>query len=387
MKVTSSYLEVLLVKLIKEEFFLLGMYFDTKPKSERKDLFGMNYPLQILTRALADDMARLVVIKGLRRIGKTSLLNIALRECSDITIKIDVRESPFYDRSAFFSYLFRRVQERMEPSLLERAIQKIGGIGISYKEVGVEVFFAKEENVESFFRHLDQQLLQKKKKLVLAFDEAQLLKAIRFDFFLASVFDNYGQIKVVLTGSEIGLLDKFLGKQDYQSPLYGRALLEVVVTRFKEEEIKTFLEEGFRQLHKTISFDEVKEVIEQLDGIIGWATSYGWLRHQGQGHEAALERVREDGKEVVKRELQQFLERRRAKARYLKVLRTIAGGKNTWLEIKYTFQREKSPLTDSQLHLYLKELLDFGFLEKLNESYILTDPILLKTIKSLAELR
>jgi AAA+ ATPase superfamily predicted ATPase len=357
------------------------MYFDLKPKSERENLFGGEYALNNLSEYLQDDSTRLIIIKGLRRTGKTSLLNVALNELKADSVKIDVRESPYFERKEFFPYLVEQIKQKIEPSFWEKIISKISGVGISYKDLALDFFFSKEENIHLFFQNLNQQLKNKNKILVLAFDEIQLLKAIKFDYFIASAFDNYSQLKFLLTGSEIGVLDKFMGKRDYDSPLYGRAYMEVELNRLKEEETKRFLEEGFRQIGKNISFEEIKEVISQLDGIIGWTTYYGWLRIKSISHEKSLERVKEEGKVLVKRELDLFLNTRQAKSKYIKLLKFLAKGENEWELIKYAFLKEKIKVADSQLGLYLKELSDYGFIEKQTERYLISDPIMLKAIK------
>lgn len=357
------------------------MYFDVKPKTERKNLFGGEYALSSLNEYLSDDSTRLIIIKGLRRTGKTSLLNVALNELKSPFVKIDVRESPYFERKEFFPFLIEQIKQRIEQSLWEKIISKISGVGISYKNLTVDLFFSKEENVHLFFHNLNQQLKLKNKILILAFDEIQLLKAIKFDYFIASAFDNYGQIKFLLTGSEIGMLDKFMGKRDYDYPLYGRAYMEVELNRLNEEETKRFLEEGFRQIGKSVPFEEIKEIISQLDGIIGWTTYYGWLRLKGISHEKSLERVKEEGKILVRRELGLFLNTRKAKSKYIKLLKFLAKGENEWDLIKYAFLKEKIKVADSQLALYLKELSDYGFIEKQGERYLISDPIMLKAIK------
>lgn len=357
------------------------MYFDVLPKTEKKDLFGVDYALTSLLESFSDDSTRMIVIKGLRRIGKTSLLNVTLNESKIGSVKIDVRESPYHDKKEFFQFLISKIKQEVGESFVKRIIKKISKVGMTYKDFSATVFLSKEENVILFFNNFNNQLIKKNKKFVLAFDEVQLLKDIEFDYFLASVFDNYKQIKLLLTGSEIGLLDKFLGKKDYQAPLFDRAYVEIGLKRMKDEETRQFLEIGFNQINKKISFDEIKEVIEHLDGIIGWITHYGWFRHKGLSHEKAIGRVKEEGKETVKRELNRFLKTRKAKSKYLKILKYLAKGNNNWSMLKYSFEKEGIKVADSQLNLYLKELLDYAFIEKSEGKYIVSDPIMLKAVK------
>ncbi|MBI4980646.1 ATP-binding protein [Candidatus Woesearchaeota archaeon] len=357
------------------------MLFDLLPKTKKKDLFGVDYAFQTLVDAISDDSTRMVIIKGLRRVGKTSLMNVALNEIPFDGVNIDVRESPYYDQQRFFSYLVEKIRRKVSEPIISQILKKISGVGISYKDISAQLFFSKHENFQFFFENLNKQLLKNDKKIVLAFDEVQLLKEIKFDYILASIFDNYPQIRLVLTGSEIGLLEKFIGKSNYDSPLYGRAYLEIELKRMVPEATEKFLEQGFAQINKKISFGEVRDVVEHLDGIIGWITHYGWLRHEGTLHEEALEKVKREGQELVKREIKQFLNKRKAKLKYLLLLKFLANGNNTWTELKYNFVKEDKKITDNQLNFYLKELLDYGFIEKISEKYYLSDPILLLVAK------
>ena len=351
------------------------MYFSIEPKTKRSDLFGMNYQLDLLKKYLLDRDTRIIIIKGLRRTGKTSLLNVALNEVNIESVKIDVRDAPFYDRREFIIFLIKKIKER-DSGLIRKIIKNIAGVKLEYKEVSIELIFNKEENINLFFSSLNSELKRENKEIILAFDEAQLLKAIDFDYFLASIFDNYKNIKLLLTGSEIGLLDNLLGKLNYKAPLFGRAYLEIEIEKIKEEGVKEFLEEGFKQINKKIDFEELREVIENLDGIIGWATYYGWFRYKGFSHQKALEKVKEEGKVIIKKELENFLLNRKAKIRYLKLINYIAKGHNAWDLLKQAFRKEGIDISDSQLNLYLKELINFGFIEKLFEKYFISDPLL-----------
>jgi hypothetical protein len=50
------------------------LLFDLMPKARREDLFDFDEELDRLTRLLGDSRTRLIVVKGLRRSGKTSLI-------------------------------------------------------------------------------------------------------------------------------------------------------------------------------------------------------------------------------------------------------------------------------------------------------------------------
>jgi len=361
------------------------MYFDIKPKVNRQDLFGEGYQLELLKKYIKDNNVRIIVIKGLRRTGKTSLLNVALNEIEKEmkakkygekieSIKIDVRESPFYDRNEFLKFLMKHINEKLE-GFFEKIVKSIHSLGIKYEKISLELFFSKEKNLDFFFEHLNTQLRNDRKFLIIALDEAQLLMNIKFDYMLASIFDNYDHIRVILTGSEIGVLDELLGRRR-EAPLFGRAYLEIKIEKLKEQEAMKFLEEGFKQIKKEITFEEMHETIERFDGTIGWLTYYGWLRYKGLSHKKAIEEVEKIGKKLVNDEIENFLMNRKAKANYMKVIRYLKKGYNTWSLLKQAFRKDGVSIGDGQLNLYLKELMDYGFIEKIGKRYFPSDPLI-----------
>ncbi len=354
------------------------MYFDTSPKTSRTDLFGRDFLLDTFISYNKDPSVRMIVLKGLRRTGKTSLLNAALADTKAMCIKIDVREAPYYDRKEFMSYLVEKIKDKIGESLFEKIIKYFSRVEVSYKDISTSFFLHIEQKFSTFFEKLNQELEQKNKTLIIAFDEVQLLNKIKFEYNFAAIFDNYKHIKLILTGSEIGLLDQFLGKKDAESPLYGRALIELDVPKFNEEEIRAFLLKGFEQITKTISLEEIKEIIVNFNGIIGWATQYGWFRFQGKSHSQAITVVVEEGIKLTQKELNNFLIRRN-KSKYLKILRWISKGYNQWGVLKHQFVNENIKMSDRQLQLYLGELQDYGFIIKMNETYFVTDALLLRS--------
>ncbi len=357
------------------------MYFDPQPKTKKEDLFGLNFTLQQLVQHLQDQSTRLVIIKGLRRTGKTSLLNVALQESKLQYVKIDVRDAPFYQRQEFFRFLVERIREQLGESFWDKVVRAISGVELTYDRFSVSITLSREENFMLFFRALNQQLEKQKRQFLFALDEAQLLKEIKFDYILASIFDNYSQIKLVLTGSEVGLLDAFLGKEDYSAPLYGRAYAKVELPRMREEEVMQFLTLGFQQLNRKISLEEMKEVVGIFDGITGWATHYGWLRSKNNSHEQAINEVKEQGIKITRNELLSFLQKRKAKDKYGAVLQALARRNNAWGAIKNYLLQKSMKITHHQLTFYLQELQDYGFVEKTERGYFLSDPLLMGAVK------
>lgn len=353
------------------------MYFDIKPKTNMEDLFGVNFFLNLLIKAIRDKKVRMIVIKGLRRTGKTSLLNVALEEAKFDHIKIDVREAPYYDKTEFSEFLIGKIEEKYFKitKLFSRA-----EIKIFYKNIGAGLMLKDKKRI-SFFEKLNAKLKEKNKQLIIAFDEVQLLRKIEFNQVLAGIYDNYEQIKVLITGSEIGILDGFMGEKDAKSPLFGRPYFEIGMKKLEKEKSAEFLEKGFQQINKRLKIEEIEEIIEELGGVIGWLTAYGWFRNQNTNHKNALMKTIEEGKKLAKEELNKFLENRKAKANYIFLLKTLAKNKDRWGIIKNEFIRKGKKISDRQLLLYLKELIDYSFIEKEKDRYKISDPLHIRTIE------
>lgn len=124
---------------------------------------------------------------------------------------------------------------------------------------------------------------------IVAIDEAQYLALIRgFTKILAHVYDYMDNIKVILTGSEVGLLDRLLGRKNPDAPLYGRPILEIQMKRLSREDSIRFLEQGFNELNIDWSKSHIEDAVNKLDGIPGWLTYYGYHAYITRSHSEAL---------------------------------------------------------------------------------------------------
>lgn len=320
------------------------MYFDPQAKQKPEDFFNFEILQQELKNALSDPHIPLIAVHGLRRTGKTSLIRVVLHSLKKKYAWLDGRE--ITSRNEFFSKLSE------ETDKLRRFEIK----GISLKGISWSLNLHKKD--------LDY---LNKKKMILVVDEVQLLKKIKIDYFLASVFDNYPHIKTVVSGSEKGMLMQFLGQANASAPLYGRAIFELVTRRLTQEEGLNFLREGAKKTSSSIKEDEIMDAIQNLDGIIGWLTKYGWHRLR-LPHKTALNKTMKEGGHVAYEEFLRFSTR--SERKYLQILKTIKEGAR-WEEIQ-----RKVQTSDTQLSLMLRRMIDYGFVEKQEQVYRIADPLL-----------
>jgi DNA-binding HxlR family transcriptional regulator len=109
--------------------------------------------------------------------------------------------------------------------------------------------------------------------------------------------------------------------------------------------------------------DLLKEVIDKLDGIIGWL-SYLGLKAVKEGlSKEVIDKVLEDASRIAIQEFCNFVKVMNSK-RYVEILKILKEGA-TWSEIKrYLELRLGTRMYDSELSRLLKNLIDNGFIEK-----------------------
>ncbi len=320
------------------------MYFDPQAKQRPEDFFNFEVLQQELRKALEDPQIPLIVVHGLRRTGKTSLIRVVLNASRKKYVWLDGRE--IVSRNEFFQKLSEEVGK----------LRRFQIKGVSLKGISWSLDLHKKD-----LDYLNKQ------KITLVIDEVQLLKKMKVDYLLASIFDNYPHIKMVVSGSEKGMLMSFLGQANTKAPLYGRAVFELSTRRLTKEEGLHFLREGGKKAGTEIKEEEIVEAIQRLDGIIGWLTKYGWYRLR-LPHKTALQKTEEEGGHVAQEEFVRFSAR--SEPRYLRILHAMKEGAR-WEEIK-----RQTQTSESQLSIMLNRLIDYGFVEKVEGVYRICDPLL-----------
>lgn len=340
------------------------MLFDLHPKESRKDLFGRDAELGLLEESVRLK-EQLIIIYGVRRVGKTSLLHVFLNEKKIPYILLDVRDA--YFESGYVSL----------PVICERVIGEFQAftdkLGLGRIEFGADAY----ESLTKTLRAIDEWCKDKKTHFVMAFDEAQYLRLggkTRYDGVIAWSLDNLPNITYVLTGSEVGMLKDFLRYDDVKAPLYGRFKSEISVNRFDHAKSMEFLREGFREQGVEVEDEELQGAIGKIDGIAGWLTYYGHYRGVKRlAYGKAIDKVYAEGSEIVMAEIGGLLSKSRR--RYLYLLKAIAEGIDSWANIKRYVVAGSGTISDTRFTVLLESLVKFGFVEKEGMSYKITDPV------------
>ncbi|MGC9072466.1 MAG: AAA family ATPase, partial [Acidilobus sp.] len=245
------------------------MLFDERPKLRKGDLFDRETEVFYVIEGAGHP---LTVITGIRRIGKTSVLNVALGELKDaVTLIVDCRRlRPNYGRSELYALFSEALSTRFD-----RLVDVLSGVrGVSIMGNSVELRWRGKDSV-SLADLIDR---LNRRRVVVALDEAQRLRGPlsgEVRDAIAHAYDYDRNVTFILTGSEVGLLYDFIGVEDEASALYGRFFREVRLERFSPERSREFLRRGFEELGVNVDEDLIDEVAGLFDGIPGWLTFAG----------------------------------------------------------------------------------------------------------------
>jgi AAA+ ATPase superfamily predicted ATPase len=349
------------------------MLFDPEPKRSKKDFYDREEELRELLEAMRRE--KLVVIQGIRRLGKSSLLNVALAEGGLPFLRLDLREIYFTQGSLSRFQLYRALSQEL--SRLSRThrlaswLERVRGVRIGGFEVQLD-WRERGAPLPELLRALDGWASSRGERVILAIDEAQYLRMAgrtRYDGLLAWAIDNLDHLAFVLTGSQVGLLHDFLGTEEPRSPLYGRYARVLNLRRLSREEALDFLRRGFEEAG--VRAPELEEVVDCLDGLIGWLTLYGHTC-VSEGR-AELERFLRMAAGLAAEESRKVL---KGSDRYGVVLRAVAEGATRWSEIYGRVCGKLGPIPRSNLTYLLDSLVRYGYLERLPDgSFTIPDPV------------
>lgn len=337
------------------------MLFDPRPKTKREDLFDREKEFEMLSKNIDLPM---IVITGIRRIGKSSLLNIFLEEINIPSIILDLRSLPNnYSVKDIYYLLSKALSSKIDKFI--DILKSISSIKILGNEIEIKWKGKDALTLSSLFDGLN------KRRVIIAFDEAQRLRGPRSSDLLDAIAHSYDynkNITFIFTGSEIGLLYDFLKVENPGSPLYGRYYFNLTIERFSREVSESFLERGFKEYNMEVRKDIIKSAIDLFDGIPGWLTFFGneYVRSSGN-----FELIKEMAINIALKELRNLVKMRGSK-RYATVLRAIAEGENSWNKVKrYVEEKEGTTISTSVLSNVINNLENLSIIK----DYNFLDPI------------
>jgi len=335
------------------------------------------------------DHSPFILIKGLRRIGKTSMIYTAMNEFKLKGVLFDLRALPYegkIDTADFLTMICGSINRFIDnnkgigKTLLDflgklEGIQ-IAGNGIILKREGKSV-----PDLLEIFEMFEKTAQKKDERIFLIFDEAQELRRVakyRMDRFMAYIYDRFENVSLIVTGSEIGVLDEFLRLNDSDAPLYGRAIDEINLKPFSRDQSSEFLIKGYKEYEIEPSEDFINYALDRLDGIPGWLTFLGWKTTGKKLNERAVDAVLETASALAIEEFNHFLGQRwQAKDRYAAIAKILArAGGVSWKKLKTVFEIGKGRISDKNFSSLLTNLRKAGFITKTGIEYSITDPVL-----------
>jgi len=364
------------------------LYFSDRPKAKKENFYDRDEELNKLVNSLKEGAA-LTVIKGLRRLGKSSLMFIGLSSARLPYLLIDCRqleEVAYSSRRVLIEVLEESINNFIREhrglwSTLKEYLKKVNGIKIN--EFSVTFNWGGENPLSTvgLFDTLNKFAVNRKIKVVIAIDEAQQLKKItnfNISKLLAHIYDYKGNLQLLLTGSQVGLLDDLLGIDDPSSPLYGRARSEITLNRLSTEQSIEFLKKGFKQCRMKVDSETIEYAVKKLDGIIGWLSNFGWQCYlERKISRQLIDKLLKEASKLGFKEFENFTLKRPAADRYNIIMKRAAKEPARWAQLKVHLESETgAKIYDANLTNLLNELLKAGFLEIEDGFYKIADPVL-----------
>ena len=355
------------------------MLFDPRPKERRSEIFDREGEIKALLNGMKNYPITLLI--GIRRVGKSSLLRVALNECDEIGLYIDARKLYSIGGSVSQAALVGEIRNILAG---KGRVGFLSGISVERISIAGLQLKPKETTFVDLLDFLNSVGEKAGRKLIIAFDEAQYLRFYgsrggkELLAAIAYAYDSLENLGFVFTGSEVGLLHDFLGLDDYSSPLYGRIYEEVEVKPFNRELSKEFLRRGFDEVGMSVPEGEIETAVEELDGIPGWLVEFGFHYWKRGEFENALDMTMRKARALIREEL---LELERRSGRYSLILRAIAMGLSSWSIIKEYVEAKAGPITNARLSELLRNLEKMGWITKENGKYRLIDPVVEKVLR------
>ncbi|MFA5050223.1 MAG: ATP-binding protein [Candidatus Paceibacterota bacterium] len=344
------------------------MYFDVAPKSKKEDFFNYEYQYLDLKKAI-ERKEKIIAIKGVRRVGKTSLMSVVFNEI------------PKHKRIWIDGRILKDPQDDIIKMISLFLSQKNNGIfgkidSVNFSALGLGFKLNLKEGILEF-----ENLLKKSEHLHIFIDEAQRTDGKKLSNFISYCYDRFSNISFIISGSEVGLINEILGLDDSEHSLFGRNIYSIDMKRLDNNKGFEFLSHGFRELKIKISDDELFPVLNELGGLIGWLAMFGYNFAVVKKKNALRETINMAVK-ISASEILHFLSKKRNPKLYKEIIK-YADNKN-WSELKFICEKSlRKKLNDNSFNTAVNELEKHSFIEKRNSAYFSCDPLFTKAIFTL----
>jgi len=360
------------------------MYFDPRPKTCREDLYNRERELREFKLALK--VAPLVAVTGIRRMGKTSLILVGLSDKPSVIIDLrGVSQS----RMALYKRIEHALNDffKSNRNIWSGVRDKLKIIsGVEVFGVGVSLSWGKEKaDLATLLKSLEEY------GVIIVFDEIQYVRGpIGKELMeaIAYLYD-HSELRIVVSGSEVGLLYDFLGVENPRAPLYGRYFREVRLKPFTEEQSLDFLIKGFKQYGLEVPDNILREAVEMLDGIVGWLVYFGLKYIENRDGGDIVREIVDEASKLSFEEFMKFAEKHIPATKRLRSCKSYSFRRKHLDKDKTVSRkkREKRTIPDMSLSRILKTLQKSSYVDKRVEGrnvyYTITDPTLRYALRQL----
>ncbi len=341
------------------------VYFEIEPKGKKEDFFNYDYEYNQVKKALGRK-EKIIAVVGVRRVGKTSLLNLIYNETTNLKLWLDGRIVTDPKKEVFAAIY--ETAKAGKPKIFG----KIESLNLSAFGVGLDIKLGSESQLEI------EKKIRGSGHICVFIDEAQRMDVRELADVLSYFYDRFPQISFIISGSEIGLVEEILGEGDSEHPLFGREMVKVTISRLDRNRAMDYLKKGFSQLKLDIEEKELEEAINELDGLIGWLTLYGYEKGVKKSKDA-LGKTSQGAAQIAASELMHFFKKTKNRKLYASILRNADG--TGWEELRARTGRDLGKkLNPNLFNFALGKLAAHSFIEKRDEKYHLSDPLLSKAV-------
>jgi len=341
------------------------MYFEIEPKGRKADFFNYDYEYGQVKKALQRN-EKIIAVVGVRRVGKTSLLNLVYNETKNLKLWLDGRivTDP---KKEIFAAIYETAQTG-KPKIFG----KIESLNVSAFGVGFDIKLGSESQSEI------ERKIRSAGQICVFIDEAQRMKVKDLADVLSYFYDRFPGVSFIISGSEIGLVEEILGESDAEHPLYGRNVTRVAMERLEKNRSMEYLKKGFEQLGLKLDEAEIEDAVAELDGLIGWLTLYGYERGVKNSRNA-LNKTSQSAAQIAASELVHFFKKVKNRKLYLSILRNANG--LGWAELRIRTGKEMGKqLNPNLFNFALGRLINHSIIEKKDQKYVVSDPLLMKAV-------
>ena len=283
-----------------------------------------------LIKAFIEKKSKSMLVYGLRRVGKTTLLKQALSKMNVEYIYFECEKaSEEVNASSFIKLLNEKYNESY-------------GSFSNFKDI----FELINKHHKDLFVIIDEYSYMKEYYLLSKKPDSSL-KAVGLDSEFQNIIDNYlGKSKLILCGSSISVMKGLL---DYSSPLYGRFDIVINLQPFSYLEVK--------EMFKELPYENIVEIYSIFGGSPYVLSKYNQSLSL---EENICEQLLDKEGDIYRHVINNVLSELDKDPDLNRILNSIKNGDRKYGDIEQSVKVSSSGLLDKQL----KKLLDLDIIEK-----------------------